>query len=258
MTNNESVRIVQSVGRALQMLEHIAGNDNEMSLSAISRGCGLCKSTTYSLISTLEHLGYVHQDQNTGKYSLGLKLFELGQVVHSSMDLRSIAMPHLLELSRRYEETVHLAILSRGEVVYIDKVDSSRSIRIASQVGGRNPAYCTGVGKVLLSGLTEDEITKVVGATDFRRLTEKTIVDAQALRECIEKARLDGYSTDIEEIEVGLSCIAAPIKKHDGVIIAAISISGPTSRIVNGNYERLTADVIETAHLISVNLGYKG
>jgi DNA-binding IclR family transcriptional regulator len=258
MTNNEPKRIIQSVGRALQMLEHIAANDNEMNLSAVSRGCGLCKSTTHSLISTLEQLGYVQQNQNTGKYSLGLKLFELGQVVHSSMDLRTIAMPYLLELSRRYEETVHLAILSQGEVVYIDKVDSSRSIRIASQVGGRNPAYCTGVGKVLLSGLSEDEVTKVIKGTNFRRLTEKTIVDGQTLRYCIEKARHDGYATDNEEIEVGLSCIAAPVKNHDGAVIAAISISGPTSRIVNGNYAQLTADVIETARLISAQLGYKG
>jgi DNA-binding IclR family transcriptional regulator len=258
MTNGEPKRLIQSVGRALQILEYVAVNDNEMSLSAISRGLGLNKSTVFSLISTLEQMGYVQQNQGTGKYSLGLKLFELGQTVHSSMDLRTIAMPHLCELSKRYGETVHLSILSKGEVVYIDKVDSSHSIRIASQVGGRNPAYCTGVGKVLLAGLPDEDLAKVIRGISFKRFTAGTITDGQALRACIDTVRRDGYATDMEEFEIGLNCVAAPIRNYSGAVIAAISLSGPTHRIVNGNFEKFTADVIETARLISAQLGHKG
>jgi len=195
----EGIRMIQSVVRATSIMEYIAANSDCETLSNISRGIGLSKTTTYSLIRTLEQLGYVHQDQNTGKYSLGLKLFELGQVVHSRMDLRTIARPFLYELARKYEETVHLAVLSKGEVVYIDKVDGSRSIRIASQIGGRNPSYCTGVGKVLLADLSTAEIDKVISARKLESFTANTITDPRRLKEHLVKVKADGYALDKEE-----------------------------------------------------------
>lgn len=257
-TEADGVRMIQSVVRATSILEFLAANSDSETLANISRGIGLSKTTTYSLIRTLEQLGYVHQDQSTGKYSLGLKLFELGQVVHSRMDLRTIARPLLYELAKKYEETVHLAVLSKGEVVYIDKVDGSRSIRIASQVGGRNPAYCTGVGKVLLADLSPAEVDKAISTRKLEKFTAKTIIDPALLKEHLEKVRADGYALDEEEIEVGLSCVAAPIKNHRGQVVAAISLSGPTNRMASSTVQQITADLTETARLISSQLGYKG
>ena len=227
-------------------------------MTTISQGLGLNKSTTHSLISTLEQMGYVQQDQETAKYSLGLKLFELGQVVHANMDLRNIAMPFLRELALKFGETVHLAILSKSEVVYIDKVDTSRSIRIGSQIGGRNAAYCTGVGKVLLAGLSDNELTDILKSMKLEKLTANTIVDKEILRKLLVQVRNNGFAVDQGEIEDGLSCTAAPIKNHRGKVMAGISVSGPTSRMQTENSNELTKEVMETALQISRRLGYKG
>jgi DNA-binding IclR family transcriptional regulator len=247
---------IQSVARAIGIMQYIANHGNSVSLTAISKGMDLSKSTVYGLISTLEQAGYVFQDQTTGLYSLGLKLFELGQVVYASMDLRSIAMPFLYQIGKKHEETVHLAILSTGEVVYIEKVDSPHSIRIASNIGGRNPAHCTGVGKVLLAGLGEKELERVVAQKGLRRFTENTITDLSELKRQLELIRLRGYAVDDEEIEVGLRCVAAPIKNHRGETIAAISISGPTGRMADIRFDELTGDIMDVANQISLRFGY--
>jgi|SRR5208283_726452 len=248
--------MIQSVARAVYILEYISKH-HMLGLSEISRGVGLNKSTTHGLVATLEIMGCIRQDQTTGKYALGLKLFELGQAVLSHMDIRAIAMPHLVHLARKYEETVHLAVLSHDEVVYIDKVDSPRSIRHISQVGGRNPAYCTGVGKVLLAGLSDQKLQKLLKKIKFRQYTPNTISDMNLLKKHLRKVRKDGYALDQEEIEVGLSCVAAPIKNYRDNVIAAISLAGPTSRIANDSLHQLIADITEIARLISIQLGYK-
>lgn len=257
MSEQTKGKIIQSLGRAASIMEHLAGCKAGDGLSNISREIGLSKSTIHSLITTLEKLGYVQQDQVSGKYALGLKLFELGQVVHANMDLRTIAMPHLHSLAQKYQETAHLAVLSKGEVVYIDKVDSPRSMRIISQVGGRNPAHCTGVGKVLLAGLSAEERDRMIGDAKLRRFTTNTIIDANKLKLHLEQVQLNGYAQDEEEIEIGLRCVAAPLKNHRGAVIAAISVSGPSSRIDNGSINELIVDVVDTARLISGHLGYK-
>jgi DNA-binding IclR family transcriptional regulator len=251
-------RLIQSMARAAKILEHLAYNGNSESLSSISRALNLNKSTVYTLISTWEQLGYVQQNQDTGKYSLGLKVFELGQVVQSSMDLRTEAMPFLRELAAQYGETVHLAVLSDGEVVYVDKVDSPRSIRIVSRIGGRNPAHCTGVGKVLLAGLSDSQLEKVIGERCLRRFTENTIIDPDGLKRYIHQVSEQGYALDQEEFEIGLFCVAAPIKNHQGVTIAAISISGPADRMKQNDIARITSDLKETAKKISSKFAYFG
>jgi DNA-binding IclR family transcriptional regulator len=246
---------IQSVLRATKIMEFLAANSNSASLTTISKNLDLSKSTVHGLIATLERLGYIYQDQLTGAYSLGLKLFELGQVVYSSLDLRSIARPYLLDLGKKYEETIHLALLTREDVVYIEKVDSTRSIRIISQIGGRNPAYCTGVGKVLLAGLSDSEVEKIIAVTGMKKLTENTIDNIVVLKENLAKIREQGYAYDLEEIEIGLRCVAAPVTNHEGKVIAAISLSGPNNRITDEMLEQLAKDIMITAKHISDRLG---
>jgi DNA-binding IclR family transcriptional regulator len=248
---------IQSLARAIQIIEFIARNHNSASLTQISQNVGLSKSTVHGLISTLEDFNYVYQDQVTGFYQLGLKLFEMGQVVYSSMDLRAVAYPFLVELSQKYQETVHLALLSGAEVVYIEKVDSSRSVRIISEIGGRNPTYCTGVGKVLLAGLPADEVEKIVKTTGMKKYTQNTIDNLDQLKACLAEISQQGYAYDLEEIEMGLRCVAAPIKNHLGTIIAGISLSGPTNRISDDLLVTLSRDVVDAARRISAKLGYK-
>lgn len=247
-------RTIQSVVRAIQILEYVAANKNLVKLTELSKGLELSKSTVYGLVSTLERLGYLQQTPENGKYSLGLKLFELGEIVHSSMDLRRIAIPYLHQLAAKYSETVHLAVLSRGVVVYIDKVDSDHSIRITSNVGGWNPAHCTGVGKVLLAGLTDVELESTVQEINMKKFTPNTITSMVQLKEIIQNIRLQGYALDNEEIEIGLTCVAAPVKNHKGKVVASISISGPTNRMKD-RLEQMRDEVIVAARNISAELG---
>jgi DNA-binding IclR family transcriptional regulator len=255
-STNDSKQI-QSIARAVAILDHLAGNGNEDSLSNISRTIGLSKSTTYSIIATLEQLGLVQQDQVSARYSLGMKLFELGQVVHSSMDLRKIAVPLLQDLVAKYGETAHLGVLSQGEVVYIDKVNSPHSIGISSQIGGRNPAHCTGVGKMLISALTAVEVEKIIAEKSLKKFTEKTITNPAVLQQHLHKIREQGYAVDDEEIESGLRCVAAPVRNHRREVVAAISLSGPAQRMDTEKLDQIVSGVVATANIISAQLGYR-
>ena len=168
--------------------------------------------------------------------------------------MTNTAIPYLHQLAAKYSETVHLAVLSRGVVVYIDKVDSDHSIRITSNVGGWNPAHCTGVGKVLLAGLTDVELESTVQEINMKKFTPNTITSMVQLKEIIQNIRLQGYALDNEEIEIGLTCVAAPVKNHKGKVVASISISGPTNRMKD-RLEQMRDEVIVAARNISAELG---
>ena len=255
--NSEDTRHIQSVFRALKIMEYIATHENFISLTEISKGMELSKSTTFGLIATLEQYGYMQQDPLTGKYGLGLKTFELGQAYISRLDLREIALPEIKKLALQYQETVHLAVLFGEDVVYIDKVDGSRSIGIRSRIGGRNPAYCTGVGKVLLSGLSSQKIEQTYAGKTLQKYTNNTTTDLAELINQTQQVYKTGYALDMEEFELGLRCIAAPIKDNKGIVIAAISLSGPANRLLDTNINTIAIAVAAAAMQISMRLGYK-
>lgn len=254
----EGERVIQSVQRALTIMEYIAERGNVAGLMEISKGLGINKSTAHGLIATLEKYGYMRQDFKTGKYSLGVKVFELGQAYITNLDLREIALPYLKELSLTYQETTHLAVLSGEDVVYIEKVDGSRSVGIRSQVGGRNPAYCTGVGKVLLSGLEEQQIRDLYNNSELQKYTSKTVRDLPELLQQIRQVRDRGYAFDSQEFEQDLQCIAAPVQDNSGAIIAAISLSGPASRLLDTQLNEIAVHVVKSAKDISRCLGFRG
>lgn len=248
---------IQSVDRALQILETFSKENRELGVTEVSNILGLHKSTTFGILATLENKGFVEQNPNTGKYKLGLKLFELGNVVGDGMELRNIAYPFLKELVEKYQETVHLVVHDKGEVVYIDKIDSNSAININSHVGKRNPMYCTGVGKCLLSYLDEEYVEEIL-SNELKSYTPNTITDPERIKDELVKAKVNGYCFDDEEIEMGLRCIAAPIKDHLGQVIAAISVSGPSMRMTDEKLKLLIEPVKKTTLIISRQLGYKG
>lgn len=250
-------KTIQSVARAIEILKYIADNGNSVGLTAIAEGVDLNFSTAHGLLSTLKQYGLVYQNESAGKYSLGMSLFELGQVVHRSMDVRVISLPYIRMFSGKYGETVHLGVLSEYEVFYIEKVDSFRSIRMISQVGLRNPAYCTGLGKVLLAGLSESEIANYIKTKELKRFTSNTITNGEDLKRQLEIIRKQGYGLDNEEIEAGLRCIAAPVRNHQGRVVAAISISIPANRLQEEQIPAIIEDAMATALDISVRLGYR-
>lgn len=248
---------IQSVERALTILKFIGQANNSAGLTTISEAVGLSHSTTHNLLRTLKQSGFVMQYESAGKYSLGLILLELAKVIQDNLDLRPFAKVALSELTEKYDETTHLAVLSDDEVVYVEKMESSKSIRLMSYVGKRNPAYCTGVGKALLSGLNDEKIDRLLRNKKLEPRTEKTITDPKKLKKELWQVAISGYALDQGEFEEGMHCVAAPVKNHLGHVVAAISISFPANRIDRFDKNEIIKDVMEKALSLSAQLGFK-
>jgi IclR family transcriptional regulator, KDG regulon repressor len=252
-----STNFIQSVDRALQILECFSNGEKELGVTEISRMLSLHKSTVFGLLATLENRGYMEQDLSSGKYKLGMKLFELGARVQNNMDIAEIAKPYLEDIVKKYNETVHLVMNDKGQAVYIDKVEGSTSMRMYSQLGKRPPMYCTGVGKSILAFMPQEYIDDYLSNEDLKKLASNTITDVDGMNKELEKVRSQGYSIDDEEIEDGLRCVAAPIFDHKGDVAGALSIAGPTSRMTKTRMKELAGLIKETARQISNKLGYK-
>lgn len=248
-------KIIQSVSRAIQILRCFEEHE-ELGVTDISRMMGLHKSTVFGLIVTLESHKLLEKNEETGRYRLGLELFRMGTKVNSG--LRNIALPYLEKLAGLYEETVNLVTADDMYVVYLEKIEGSHSMRICTRVGGRLPVYCTAVGKAILANLSEAEADSLIERIEFRRFTENTICSKEQLLQYLACAREKGYAEDTEELEPGLSCVAAPIFNHYGRAFAAISVSGPASRMTEDLRKRIGISLMEFTRDISRKLGYVG
>lgn len=255
------INLVQTIERVSQILDVLGQNPQGISLRDLSSKVNLPKGTTHRLLSSLSYLGYVRQDPKTRNYFLGFKLVELGNILLSQIDLRKEAEPFLRELAERTKETIHMVILDRNEVVYIDKVELDHNpsgLRMASRIGLRNPAHSSAVGKVLLSHLSEEALNQFLRGKGLSKRTENTITDAAQLKEHLKMVRNQGYAIDDEENEKGVRCVGAPIYDEAGNVVAAISISGPAFRVTRKvAHEILKKEVMETALKISLRLGYR-
>lgn len=220
----------------------------------MGRRLALSKSSTFRIVSTLRTHGILRRTDQ-GRYRLGLRLFELASLVPASLELRETAMPHLRQLARYAQETVHLAIREGREVVYVEKIDSNQSIRMYSRIGRRAPLYCTGVGKAILAFESETVLDLVI-AEKLERFTPRTLVDEGALREELQTVREAGYALDQEEIEEGLKCIGAAVMDYTREVVAGISVAGPTQRMTSQKVRDLIPRVVEAAARISSELGF--
>ena len=248
---------VQSVVRTLQILEALA-SAGEMGLTELATRVGLHKSTLFRFMRTLCDRGYARRDPDTERFSLTLKVFELGSSVYARVDLVKLASPCLVRLSSTTQETVHLAMLDGGALVYLSKIESTRSLRVAMQsgVGLTAPAYCTGVGKVLLAFAEPGALQAYLEGCDFVRYTEKTIPDRLKLSAELQAIRNRGWAVDDEEHESGVRCVAAPVRSRSGAVVAALSISGPTVRLTLDRIDGVRSLVCEAAEELSRLLGY--
>jgi IclR family KDG regulon transcriptional repressor len=243
---------VESVRRALRILRCFTPERPELGVSDIARILGFHKSTTHRLLNTLELEGFVHRVDG-GRYALSWTVLVMASSIRASQTVRERVSAHLTELASRTRETAHLAVMDRGEVLYIEKVEGSWSLRMPSAVGNRVPLHCTGLGKVMLAGLPEDEASRLIAGQELDSLTPQTITDPSALAEHIDQVRKQGYALDAEELEEGLVCIAAPVRDEFDVTCAAISIAGPAPRLM-GHLNEHIAQVRATADALSVAL----
>lgn len=246
--------VIQSVVRAVDILKCFE-DAQELGVTEVSNRIGLHKATTFNIINTLESCRYLEKNESSGKYRLGIELFRIGTKVNS--DLRKIALPYLEALVNRFKETVNFVIREGDYVIYLEKIESPHSMRISTMVGGRLPINATAVGKAILSGQADHDLRKIVDGLAAIKLTQNTICDKDLLRKQIESVRTLGYAEDLEELEIGLICVAAPIFNHSGKAFSAISVSGPTSRM-NPDFRREIGEALAAAtQEISRKLGYK-
>jgi DNA-binding IclR family transcriptional regulator len=244
---------VESVRRALRVLQCFGLDHPELGVSDIARQLSMHKSTVHRLLTTLQQEGFVHQVDGN-RYTLGWKVFELGAVVPAWQAIRQPVLRVLESLVNETGETAHLAILNQGEVLYVEKVEASRSLRMPSAVGRRVPVHCTALGKVLIAGLEDQIMREMIYGAPLAAFTKNTITDPDRLREEIEEIRRQGYAVDHEEIDDGLMCIGARVVDHGGRTCAAISISGPSPRILS-RLERHVEAVQRACHSLSGELG---
>jgi len=254
-TRKNNSRGVRALERGLAILLVLA-KESEMSLSAIANHVGLSNSTTFRLLKTLKETGFVAQSEERGLYRVGIRAFEVGEGFLTRLPVHELSLPEMRRLMEEANETVNLAIRNGREAVYVAQVEGRQMMRTFTQIGMRVPLYCTGVGKVLIAWLPQEEVASLLGRGKLVAYTENTITNVDDLCEELESIRRLGYGLDREERENGVRCIAAPIRDRHGKVVAALSISGPASRLDDTRLPLLASRVIEVADSISGRLGY--
>lgn len=248
---------VQSVERTLDILEALVELGSEVGLVEISQAVSLPLATVHRLLGTLIQRGYVKQNRQNRKYALGFRALQMGSDMRQRFSLRLEARPFLQRLMQRSGESANLAVLDDGEIVYIDQAQSSRILRMFTQIGNRLPAHSTGSGKVMLAFSPSEIVDGIVRRSGLTARTPHTIVDMEAFRTELERIHKQGYGIDDEEQEEGVRCIAAPVRDESGQVVASLSISGPVTRLDDRRVQSLVSEVVDCGEKLSARLGYK-
>jgi len=229
----------------------------DSSMEELVRATGLAKPTVYRFLLTLRELGYVRRSEGDRWY-LTMKLFGMGSRALDHIDLPVVSRPIARKLSLELGETVHMGILDEDEVLYILKIESRYTIRMYSRVGKKIPLYCSAMGKILLAYLEPEHQAKRLAELKLVPFTPHTIKDGKALKVELEAVKLGGMAVDAEEHEQGITCLAAPIHDSTGAVVAAMSVSWPVFRFVQGNARDYRQKIQSAAEEISGILGYMG
>jgi len=248
--------IIQSLDRALAMMDLFDENHRALKITEISSRMGLHKSTVHSLLKTLQKHRYIEQDEQ-GLYRLGIRLIEKGQLLLQSFDIRDIASGALRELSEETGQSVHLVVRDGAQGVYIDKVEGRRAAIRYSRIGRRVPLHSSAVGKVLAAFTPDEDLEQLLKDYEYSRRTLHTISNEAAFREELRTVRESGVGFDREENEPGVRCVAAPVYDHGGHVAAAVSVSTLTATVDSEELAAFTERLRETAERISAGLGFR-
>jgi DNA-binding IclR family transcriptional regulator len=244
------------VVKVLRILEILHDSPGGLQLKDIAKQTAINKSTAYRFLAHLESEKYLFRDE-TGAYVIGPKLARLGSINYEET-LRKIGRSMLQKLWTLTGETVNLAVLDGFEVIYLDVIESSHTFRLVTQAGARRPVYCTSLGKAMAAYLPEAELQELLISTKYQRFTPRTLVQPARLKRELLKVREQGFAVDNEEAVPGARCVAAPIFDSSGKVVAAISVSGPITRITEDKMPSLAASVKKAAGIVSTRLGYSG
>lgn len=248
-----SYSTVKSVRKAFKLIE-VLSQKKSATTSELIKKLGWTRSNVYRFLATLLEMGYVEKDSDS-KYCLSLKFFVLGNSIRGFNQFSTIAHPYMAQLSEISEENVNLAIMYENRVLYVDKIESRHYLKLDQPIGKTDPLYCTAVGKVLLSGLTELELEIFLRSESLIPFTKNAITNPEVLVGVIRNVRKQGYAIDLEELTIGVNCIACPIYDHRNKLIAAISISGPNVRLTKEKMEEMKAPLMRNTREISKKMG---
>ena len=237
---------VKSLYKALKMLELFDRENPERGVMELARLSGMLKSSVYNIISTFAKCGYVEKNQRTGKYRLGLKILELSNVLQNNDETSRVIKPFMDNIAESCNETVYFAIPSGPEVIYIDASHPKGMTFTRSVVGVKVKMYCTSVGKAMLAFLGEDLVMEVV-ALGMKPYTPYTLTNEEALRRDLEETRRRGYSIDNMEHEYGIRCVGAPVRNQRGDVIGALSVSGPSLRVMDEKVQLFSQRLVGAA-----------
>ncbi|MFZ1168916.1 MAG: IclR family transcriptional regulator [Candidatus Sulfotelmatobacter sp.] len=247
---------ITALQRGLRLLQLFSESPHGLTAKQVAGRSRLPVSTVHRFLANLEGSGFLNCSGD-GIYHLGIACFAIGQVALGQLDIRRVSQPYLQELNRQTRETIHLTVRHGLSAVYVEKLDSPEQLRIHSRIGASVPLYCTAVGKVMLAYMPDDERERLLPQLTLQCLTPNTVSNFQELNSELFRVRKNGYACDLEEHELHIRCLAAPIWDHAGGVNASLSITAPVVRMAVTRLRQL-APLIQTAGLqISRQLGYR-
>ena len=247
MRDMDNKNILQSIERTFGLLDLLAEKSSGLGVSEIASSLELKTTTTHRILQTLIKIGIVQQIEENRHYMLAPKILKYGKAVIDQYDFIKSAHPYLGELSKAAGETAFMGILDDSQLVYMDHVDSQdQALRLVSQVGRRQPAYCTAMGKVLLAFQPPTVIDEFISTVKLEAYTANTLTTEKDIRNELQIIRKRGAAYDIEETEIGIRCVAAPIFSNNENIIAAISVSGPATRMIMKDMDTTLKELVIT------------
>lgn len=250
--SNQHKYSVKSLEKGLLVLELMTAKTRDVSLTEVAQELNLGKGTVHRIVSTLRACEFVDQNPETKKYSLGVRVFEMGSAINKEEFLKKVMKPELFVLSGKCKETVSASLLENFEITYIARIDSEQVLRVSIRDGTRFPAHCTASGKILLAALSNEQLKEMYQRSDrLVTLTENSISSFRKLMEVISEVRMKDVAYDYEEALTGVYCVAAPIVNSRNLTIAAVSISGPKERMTAKGMDKFSSMLIESTRKIS-------
>lgn len=221
----------RTLQRGLEILRLLGEHPEGMALCELAQALRLPRSSAFNLAQTLACLGYATHQEDTGRYRLGLKLFEIGAGALNQVDVMEVIRGCMAEVHQKINETMHLGVRSERDTLYIDKLDSTRSVRMSSYVGARAPLHCTALGKAILSTMEEGQIRSLYEGQTLEAVTPRSITSLEALLAQVAQAREAGYAVEREESNDNVCCVAVPLRNREGRALYALSVSAPSFRM---------------------------
>ena len=247
---------ITALQRGLRLLHLFSESPRGLTAKQVTALSRLPVSTVHRFLANLVTAGFLNRD-GEGTHYLGIACFSIGQAAVGQLDIRRLSLPYLRELNQQTRETIHLTVRHGLSAVYVEKLDSPEPLRIHSRIGAAVPLYCTAVGKVMLAYMPGDEQERVLPELNIKRQTPNSVGNLQELKAELYRVRKNGYACDLEENELHIRCVAAPIWDHTGSVQSSVSITAPTVRMPVTRLRQL-APLIQKAGLqISVELGYQ-